>query len=297
MANERSLGSGRVEFDGAIDMHVHFGPEPLISRASGAPHAVDPRQAAQEAAAAGMKAIVLKAHEFPSHLVAQLVSADAPDVHVVGSICCDFPVGGLNPVAVEAAVAAGAGMVWLPTISSANYADHFGVFGWEGEPGISLLDEDGNLLPVVREILDLVHQYGAVLATGHISRAEHFKVIEAYRGRGPIVVTHAMQERPDGPTLSEQDCLELAAMGASIELTAHSCVGIPATLDRVTWAVRQLPPDSVVLSSDYGWSTDYPHPAPGLRGYLDLLYELGAPMKLLRNMSCTNPGRLLAIDA
>jgi hypothetical protein len=296
VATERNLGTGRVLFDGAIDMHLHFGPEPLTSRAAATTHAVDPRQAAQEAAAAGMRAIVLKAHEFPSHLVAKLAEEDFPDVRVIGSICCDFPVGGLNPVAVETALNAGVGVVWLPTISSSRYTDYFGLHGWEGKTGIDLLDEQGELLPVVHEILDLVHEHHAVLATGHISRTEHFAVVEAYRGRGPVVVTHGMQEAPRGPILSEQDCLELIEMGAAIELTARSCLDTPAAHDRVTHAVQRFPVDSVVLSTDYGWTTRLPHPADGFRSYVDSLYQEGAPTKVLRQMACTNAARILGIE-
>ena len=52
--SERELHGRRVDLDGAIDMHVHFGPEPFVSRLSQATFSVDPAAAARDAAAAGM---------------------------------------------------------------------------------------------------------------------------------------------------------------------------------------------------------------------------------------------------
>jgi hypothetical protein len=52
--------------EAAMDLPCHFGPERLVERIVGTPHSVDPVEAAQEAAAHGMAAIVLKGHEFPT---------------------------------------------------------------------------------------------------------------------------------------------------------------------------------------------------------------------------------------
>src|SRR5699024_3877700 len=108
---ERSAGRSPVLIEDAIDMHCHFGPEPLVSHISGAPHAVDPVEAAQEASTAGMRGIVLKAHEFASTMTAHLVKRAVPDIEVVASICLDHPMGGLNPWAAETALRAGAQVV------------------------------------------------------------------------------------------------------------------------------------------------------------------------------------------
>ena len=295
--NERNLGGRHVELDGAIDLHVHFGPEPLIAGAAGVGHAVTAAEAAAEALRAGMAAIVLKAHEFPSTALVAQLSESAGHVRAFAGICCDFPVGGINPVAVETALRAGARVVWLPTISSATYEAFFPALGWAGRHGLRIVDNAGRLLPEVEEILSLVRQHDAVLATGHVSRQEHFAVARAFASHGTLVVTHAMQQRADGPNLSADDCVALADLGAIIEFTAHTCIEPPAVIADILAAMRRLPPHRVVLSTDYGWSTDLPNPVPGLGRYLDRLYELGLPVSRLREMACRTPARVLRIDS
>ena len=280
-----------VVVEGAIDLHCHFGPEPLIARAVGVPHSVDPFEAAQDAAAFGMGAIVLKGHEFPTGLLARLVGQRVPGVRVFGAICCDTHVGGLNPAAVEVALNAGAAVVWLPTVSA---ADNNPFLRRDGGAGLRTTGADGRLLPEVMDIMALVAEHDAVLATGHISAAEHYAVAREFGGRGKLVVTHAMQQVA-GPRLTVAQCAELAGLGASIEFSAHSCMGRPAVFGDVLAALGTLDPQQVVLSTDYGWTTESPRPAAGLRGYLDALWDAGVAERLLARFARENPARLLSL--
>ena len=282
--------SGMV-VDGAIDLHCHFGPEPLIARAVGTPHSVDPFEAAQDAAAFGMGAIVLKGHEFPTGLLARLVGERVPGVRVFGAICCDTHVGGVNPAAVEVALNSGAAVVWLPTISA---ADNNPFLRRVGGTGIRTTGPEGQLRPEVLDIMALVAEHDAVLATGHISAAEHVAVAREFGHRGKLVVTHAMQQVA-GPQLTVAQCAELAELGAVVEFSAHSCVGRPAVFGHVLAALGQLDPRRVVLSTDYGWTTESPRPAAGLRGYLDMLWDAGVVEKLLTRFVRENPARLLGL--
>lgn len=277
--------------DGAIDLHCHFGPEPLIARAVGTPHSVDPLEAARDAAALGVAAIVLKGHEFPTGLLAHLVAEQVPGVRVYGAICCDAPVGGLNPTAVEVALDSGAAVVWLPTISA---ADNNPFLRRVGGQAIRTIDADGRLLPEVLDIMTLVAEHDAVLATGHISAAEHFAVAREFGGRGKLVVTHAMQQAP-GPRLTVAQCIELAGLGACIEFSAHSCMGRTAVFGEVVAALGKLDQRRVVLSTDYGWTTESPRPAPGLHSYLDALWHAGVDERLLAQFARDNPARLLGL--
>lgn len=292
---ERRSGTAAIALDGAIDMHCHFGPEPLVEMAAKTPHSVDPVEAAREAADHGMKAIVLKAHEFPSTVAAHLANKAVPEVQSISGICLDHPVGGLNPHAVECALRAGAKVVWLPTISSQQDAPakvnaFFGV-----QEGIRVIDADGELLPEVRTILDLITQYDAVLATGHISTAEHFAVAREYGTRGRVLVTHAMHATT-GPRLTIQEVTELAGLGAHIEFAAHTCMGEPSVFADVVAALRRLDAEKVVLATDYGWTTKVPHPAAGLHSYVNALWDEGVDEDDLRVMTCDTPARLLGMN-
>jgi len=281
-----------IVLDGAIDLHCHFGPESVV----GTRHSVDAFGAASEAADLGMAAIVLKSHDFPSNAVAHAAGQTIDAIDVFGSICCDFCVGGLNPAAVEVALRDGAAIVWLPTISSQQDVENgvAAMLGLSGE-GITLLDADGRLRPEVEEILALVAQYDAIAATGHTSAAEHFAVARQFAARGRLVVTHAMNAGA-GPQLSVQDCVELAQLGAHIELAAATCMGGHGPgLSEVLHAIRQIGTEQVVLSTDYGWTDELPRPAPGLHAYVDALWALGATEAELRRMACDNPARLLGL--
>jgi hypothetical protein len=283
----------RIALGGAIDLHCHFGPESVI----GVPHSVDAFEAARDAAALGFSAIVLKSHDFPSNAVAYAVEQSVETVRVRGSICCDFCVGGLNPAAVETALRDGAAIVWLPTISSQQDVVN-GVAAMLGlsDQGIELLDERGRLRSEVEEILSLVAQYDAIAATGHTSTEEHFALARNFAGRGRLVVTHAMNAGA-GPQLSVQECIELARLGAYIELAAATCMaGHGPSVAEVVKAIDAIGPEMVVLSTDYGWNSELPRPAPGLHAYVDALWELGASEEQLRLMACENPARLLRMS-
>jgi hypothetical protein len=241
--------------------------------------------------------VVLKSHDFPSNAVAHTVSSLVPGVSMFGSVCCDFCIGGLNPAAVETALRDGAKIVWLPTISSRQDVEN-GVAAMLGIPGegIELLDEQGRLRDEVEEILALVLQHDAIAATGHTSRAEHFALAESYARRGTLVVTHAMNSG-GGPNLSAADCVELARLGAFIELAAATCMASHGPGPRaVVEAIDAIGPAQVVLATDYGWSDQLPHPAVGLHDYAAALWDAGASEEQLREMACRNPARLLGLE-
>lgn len=284
-----------VILDGAIDLHCHFGPEPLVEKITRVPHSVDPLQAAMEAHELGMRALVLKSHEFSSTAAAYAAHLAVPAVGVFGGVCCDHPVGGLNPHAVEATLANDGKIVWLPTLSARTDApvrtqQAFGV-----DDGIAVADDDGEVLPDVVKIMDLVRAHDAVLATGHTTRDEHFAVARRFGHQGRLVITHAMQQTT-GPRLTPDDCVELAERGAWIELTAHSCLGSPSTFADVVDVVRRVGPERILLSTDYGFSTKVPNPAAGFLSYVDRLWNHGVTEADLRTMVCTNPARLLGLE-
>src|SRR6185295_17041643 len=137
---------------GAIDMHVHFGPDAHLQRS------VDALEAAQQAAAAGMAAIVLKSHDYPTAALAAIVDKAVDGIRVFGGLCLDRQVGGLNPSAVEVAVRLDTKIIWLPTLSSAN--DH-AKLGFPG-PGISILDERGKLRGEMHEIFAVMRGHDVV---------------------------------------------------------------------------------------------------------------------------------------
>jgi hypothetical protein len=281
-----------VDLTGAADLHCHFGPDPHRERS------VDAFEAAGEAAAAGHRAIVLKSHDSPTASLAWAVQREVGDgISVFGGICCDREVGGVNPAAVEVALGLGARIVWLPTLSSRQDFDN-GIAAQLGIPGPGLVvtDTDDRLLPETHEILALVAEHDAILATGHVSAAEHYAVVKEFARTGRVVVTHAT-EHLAGPNLSAQQCRELAELGAWIELCAMTCIGGLATrtVGEMIATMQAVGVERVTLGTDFGQKIN-PHPAAGLQTYADALYAEGMTEADIRLMACANPCDLLGVQ-
>src|ERR1041384_837211 len=166
--------------EGAVDLHVHSAPD-LESRR------FNDIELAREAAHAGMGAVLIKSHQNSTVERAWLVSQLIPEIRVFGGLVLNETVGGLNPAAVQLAVNMGAKQVWMPTRSARNHRRHEGLAG-----GSSIIDERGQLVPAIEEILQILAGSGCILGTGHLSREETFALIERAGGLSglKVLVTH-----------------------------------------------------------------------------------------------------------
>ncbi len=280
-----------IDLTGAADLHCHFGPDAHRERS------VDALEAARDAAGADHAAVVLKSHDYPTAALAAIVDRVVEGVRVFGGICCDREVGGVNPAAVETALRLDAKIVWLPTLTSRQdqlngVGAQLGIPG----PGLSVVDDGGALLPETLEVLDLVEEFGAILATGHVTWEEHLAVTAEFGMRGRTLVTHALEELA-GPNLSVEQCVELAGLGATIELCALTCLGELATRPPqvMAAAARTIGVGRCTLATDFGQKVNA-RPAEGFQSYVDALAEEGLSGAELRTMACTNPCALLGIE-
>jgi Family of unknown function (DUF6282) len=281
-----------VDLTGAADLHCHFGPDAHRERS------VDAMEAAFDAAAAGHAALVLKSHDYPTAALAAIVDRMTVGTRVYGGICCDYEVGGMNPAAVETALRVGAKIVWLPTLTSRQ--DQLNGIGGElgiPGPGLTVVDDHGALWSQTRAVLDLVAEFDAVLATGHVSWEEHVAVTRAFGRRGRVLVTHAMEELA-GPNLTVDQCVELADLGATIELCALTCLGTLATrpVRVIADAARAIGFERCTLATDYGQKANL-RPAEGFQVFADALHVEGLEEDAIRRMACENPCALLGLEA
>ena len=281
---------------GAIDMHIHTHPA-LFPR----PH--DDVEVARMARDLGMRAIVVKNHHMGTAARAYYAQKAVPGIQVFGAITLNRYVGGLNPYAVESEVAYGARIVWLPTITAANHLRHFGKPGFtfyteEFRPveGITVLGPDGKLLPVMKEIFDIVAQKDVVLATAHLDHDEMRALIPAARAAGvkKLVVTHANFEVSRVPV---ELCQAFVAQGAIIEycflpMTPFWYQHSPK--DLLGW-IRALGAANVILSTDIG---NYYNPSPPecFRVFIETMLSAGATAEEIVTMTHTNPARLLGLE-
>jgi hypothetical protein len=283
----------------AVDLHCHFSPDTVGGGLEAhLPTGVTALEAAREARAEGHVALVLKSHSFASPALADAMSEAVPGVRVFGGICTDFPSGGLNVAAVDAALAIGARIVWLPTLHSFQDTSHHNPTGTTSE-GIRVTDDAGRVVPEVEEIFAMVRAKDAILATGHISAEEHYAVVTSFARSGKVLVTHAGEEMV-GPRLTPSQCRDLAELGATIELTALTCrdvMGIKGkTPAELIGYIRAIEPRRCTLSTDYGWSTVVPRPAAGLGDFIESLWAEGLSEDDLATMASRNPARLLNLQ-
>jgi len=287
--------------DGAIDLHIHAGPS-LFSRL------MDAHDTALAALKAGMRGIVIKHHHVPTVERGYFVSKSVPGVDVIGGVTLNFAVGGLNPFAVDAALKLGGRIVWMPSVDAMNHVRHFGELGkygsrldyerpriYEGKTGITVLDEEGGLLPSVHEILDVIADADAAVATSHLDVEESKALVSESRKRNiRTVVTHVAFVTA---SLSVEDQMWMAERGAYLELCYNSLT--PAwkstTIEDVASAIREVGLEHYILASDLG-QVHNPPPPEGLRRYIILLLERGFEPDEIRLMVKDNPERLLGLD-
>jgi hypothetical protein len=274
---------------GAIDMHCHHGPDPHRKRS------VDAEEAVREAAALGMRAVVLKSHAYPTGPIAILMQKQAGRLRVFGGICCDFEVGGLNPAAVEVALRTGARVVWMPTFSSVPDRRKLNLPG----PGIALLDARAKPVSPLHEILRLAKAHDAVVATGHVDLPELFALADACRELGvALLMTHALETHV-GADHTLAHAVEMADRGALIEFTYLTCMpgGFAASRDPATFAraMAAVGPERAIMSTDFGQDFS-PHPAAGMRLFIDEMLRAGLSAEDIDLMARRNPARLLRLE-
>ena len=272
--------------EGAMDIHVHFAPDPKVERRG---NAID---VAQQAKDMGMRGLVLKSHEYPTHPVAYTASQVVPDITLIGGVALDYEVGGLNPAAVESTAKMGGRVVWMPTYSARADHERKGLNG-----GISLLDDKGQLVPEVFAILDQVKAHDMVLATGHISTAESMALVAEARNHSisRVVVTHATTMAFwNGMTVKEMKTL--ASMGAYIEHCLHVMMPLTNRMPpkELAETMSAIGLENCIVSSDFGQDF-HPMPAEGLRMGVATLLQAGMEEVEVGLLVKDNPSRLLGI--
>jgi hypothetical protein len=283
-------GSDAVEearlLAGAIDIHVHSYPD-------NRPRSLDALDAARQAKAHGMRAIVLKNHDDPTAGLASIVQTAVPGIDVFGGIALNRSVGGINPAAIEHMVSLAGGrgrVVWMPTFDSEN-----GVrLARESRPFVPVA-RGGELLPEVRDVIALIAKHDLVLATGHSSPAEALLLLREGRRAGVkhMVVTHAMFT-PVLMTVPQMK--EAASLGAFLEFAGGNPGGNGGAerMKSFADAIRAIGIERCILSTDLGQANN-PFPADGFGALLLALRRLGFSAEELDRLAKQNPASLLGL--
>lgn len=278
---------------GVVDMHVHTNPD-LRRRA------YDDFELCDAAVREGARAIVIKSHlgstaerAYLANRHCRLTHGDT-DFTLIGSVTLNRCVGGVNPAAVENALRLGARVVWLPTQSARR---HLEKTGQSVQNAVDVV-QGGRVVPALCEVLRLIREHDAVLATGHISPEETFAVFEAAQEAGvrKLVVTHPEWWLVD---MSLEDQLHLARRyGAVMERCFAQNMGggrYRSNLEDNVRAIRLLGDEHVLVSTD-GGQLENPRWEAAMRIYLRYLARHGVGEAQIRRMTHDLPCALLGLD-
>jgi hypothetical protein len=260
---------------------------------------VDQIELAEKAKKEKMAAVVLKNHFCPTFFAAQQVAKKVPGILVFGGLVLNKYVGGLNVDAVDLAVKAGAKIIWMPTLSEANHLVYYGASDFKAQKaktplrqegsGLTIC-ENGRLKPEVFEILEVMANSDAILATGHISNSEALILVReaATFGIKRILVTH-----PDDKVsaISEEEQRELIRHGGILEKCLITTM--PGWGDLTIKQI--LGAENCVIVTDFG-QANHEIPTEGLKRFVNGLFENGITPEEIQMMLCKNPCSLLGID-
>lgn len=289
---------------GAVDLHCHSGPSVMDRR-------IDHLEVLREAAAAGMRALLIKDHYYSAAPITALLNKHFGDlgVELLSGVPLNNAIGGLNRYAVDHGLRLGARLVWMPTFSARNHIDHHHKdkdfhrkFPTTRErmlaPGpLTVLDDAGALRDEAKFIVEQIAEADAVLSGGHLHVSEIFPLFEYARSAG---VKRLLVNHPSyvvDATL--EDMRALAAMGAWLE---HSmCMFIPGSKfhfydpPQLDAMIRAAGVERTILGSDLG-QTGNPTPVEGFRHVIATCLELGYSPQQVRRMVSGNACALMGLE-
>ena len=161
-------------------------------------------------------------------------------------------------------------------------------------PGLAVIDDDGELLPVAQEIAAPVPR----ARRGARDRARQRGGAPRRRARRSASASRCSSPTRwrtwCGPKLSVAELVELADLGAWIELCALTCVGALATrpVSDLAGAADRVGPARCTLASDYGQAMNVA-PVEGLQQFADLMAAEGLSADAIRTMVVANPATLV----
>ena len=285
---------------GAVDLHVHPGPSPY-------PRRVTLAEAAMHASEFGMRALVAKSHHNPTASDAasvQALKSPGTSADVFGGIVLNTHVGGFNADAVNVALALGARIVWLPTISSPVHIEHAAHIRFptpsarmRPDRPVDVWTRTGTLRRAVVDVLKEVAAADAVLASGHLSPESIIRTFEEARALG---VRRLLVNHPNFiVNASRAQVRRMVELGAYVEHASchyddRSKFKSFEIETLVEW-IRAIGPERSVIASDLG-QLGNPLPGESLAEAARLLNRTGMPVKEIRAMLVDNPSHVLGLS-
>jgi hypothetical protein len=254
MANENLTGF--------IDTHLHTAPDIK-------PRILNDIEAAEDAKNERMGAIVIKSH-IESTAGRAKIAENITGFKVIGGICLNLSVGGLNPDAVKVTIDLGGKIVWFPTICA---------------PQITVNYEN------TEKILNLIAENNLVLATGHLKPQNIFKLLDYANSAGikKIIINHPLTGVV-GANIDEQKEM---SKDAYLEHCFVACMEMHDNLDPQILAdgIKEVGAKKCIMATDFGQAHN-PRPVEGMKMFINSMLENGIKKSDINKMCSINPSKL-----
>ena len=272
-----------------FDLHVHTAPD--VQQRFG-----DDLEIVRLYKRAGFTGCVLKSHYDATAGRAHAASHQSA-LRVYGALALNQHVAGLNPASVAASLAMGARVIWMPTTDSHTQQT-------AGLPRLShtqpQLSSTTYAIPPIdpavedsaRQIVSLIAQADAVLATGHLSTPEIAWLLPVARGAGVkrLLLTHPSWTIH---AMTAAEAAEFANQGAYAEITAYKLLHqADCTAAKLAHFARTVGLQHIILSSDAG-QPDSPSPPDALLWLLEALASQGLDRGALLACASDQPQQLV----
>lgn len=282
----------------AIDLHIHSEPDSNYRIGT----SID---IAREAARAGMRAIVLKDHLFPSFTKAGLTDQVVEGIRVFGGITMNWSAGGLSVRSVRAAIFGGARVVMFPSYDSMRDATREPMSRNQtiqnfGAPrrAVEVVDANGEVVSDARDVMDVVAENKhVILSTGHLRPKEVVPVLQYATSVG---IERIMLEHPNGmgsDAWSDEQIKAIKEAGGYFNMSYNShnpIMGKRPFADLLTF-IGRVGTENCTLITDGGQPYN-PWPSTTMETFCRMLWAEGVPEEDIFTMVRDNPAKLLGLD-
>ena len=283
-----------ISLEGMYDLHVHAGPSVQKRRFTAL-------EAIRSASGERMAGLLLKDHTYHSTPMADTINEMGFQAKAFGAIMLNEAVGAVSASVVEIALALGAKEIEMPTYSSKGHFDAYGddqkIFPYKKRvKPIFVLDDRGRLKPEVEEILALMKDKAAFLASGHLSSVEVDAIVKRAKEVGCKVMVSSVSTDMPGYPLDYQkqwasDLIFMEHDYAAVTDMPH----VRTPIETVVQQIRAVGAERCVIASDAG-NMKLPDNVSAMKEFVRLLTEAGITDKEIDLMARKSPRILLGIS-
>lgn len=272
--------------EGSYDLHIHTSPSHFNRD-------LNDIELLKESEKYNMAGVLVKSHYEGTYGRAALINEYfKSETKVYGGLALNWPVGGLNPYAVESALNLGAKIIWMPTRDSVNSLKYGNMVGdFFERDGIPILGKNNKLVKEVYEILEIIKKYNAYIATGHLSPKESIVLCEEARKMGVnTILTHPDFERTVVPLETQ---IMLANKGVLIEKCWLNIAEKNISEENMVKSIKAIGAENIYLTTDRGQYGEE-RPIKAMFKYIHVLLDGGISEDELNLMLKINPKKIIS---